>query len=186
MAMNRKLVAVVNIVHVLSLALWGGSTMFFSFVVAPRVFGFLHERLPVAPPAGVQGLTLEVGRRLAGDTVGVIFPTYFGTQIVAGCLAVATGVMLIRSGKQRAKLRTTVAALALLIVTVHAFTVYPRSIQVLESHYRFQEQGKDAEATELRKQFGMWHGLSQTLNLLVILLVLISLISLGVPDTQPD
>jgi hypothetical protein len=178
--MGRKVVVVGRIVHVLSLALWGGSTVFFSFVVAPRIFGLLRDRLPLSPPAGVEGLTPEIGRRLAGDTVGAIFPAYFATQIVAGCLAVATGIILARNGDRMAKVRSAVAALALLLVTAHAFTVYPRSIRVLESHYQAYEQGRDREAGDLRKQFGIWHGISQTLNLSVILLVLTSLIILDV------
>jgi hypothetical protein len=170
---------IVNLGYVilwLSLALWLGSTVFFSFVVAPRVFGFLSERLPAAPPPETYGLTSEVGRRLAGDTVGAIFPSYFAIQVTAGLLALASGFYLARVSGTRNMVCNGLAALALIVVTVHALTAYPRSNRVLDSHYQAQERGDEATSAELRKQFGIWHGISQLLNLLVIVLVFFAVV----------
>jgi hypothetical protein len=176
--MQNRSVAIVKLVRLLSLALWGGGTVFFSFVAAPRIFGYLRDELPATPPPGLDGLTHEIGRRLAGETVGAIFPAYFASQIIVGSLAVGSGVMLGWLGDRLARFRSVLPALALALVVSHALTVYPRSVRVLDAHYRAQDRGDEREAIALRSQFGMWHGISQTLNLFVILFVFASLIVL--------
>jgi hypothetical protein len=162
-----------------SLALWGGATLFFSFFTAPRIFGHLRDQLPANPPAGVQGITPKIGRRLAGDVVGSIFPVYFGWQVVVGVLAAASGLMLASSRGRLERIRCGLAAAALAIVIVHVATVYPRSVQVLERSYHAQATGDSAQAEQLRETFGMWHGISQALNLLTIVLVLAAVVCAG-------
>src|SRR3990172_1093532 len=105
-----------RILHVVSLGMWGGGAFFFSFLTTPRIFDFLRDRLPDDPLPGVTGITTEVGRRLAGDVVGQIFPVYFAWQIGLGAVAVATGIILARSGSPLAKIRLALAAAALALV----------------------------------------------------------------------
>lgn len=59
-----------RVVYLLSLAVWVGSLVFFSFVAAPAVF----RALP---------------REAAGQAVAAIFPTYYALGWVAGGLALA-------------------------------------------------------------------------------------------------
>jgi hypothetical protein len=65
---------------------------------------------------------------------------------------------------------------ALSIVTLHALTVYPHSTRILDEHYQAADAGDAAEAASLRKTFGMWHGVSQMLNLVTILTVVVALV----------
>jgi hypothetical protein len=165
------MIRVTNVVHLLSLALWAGGALFFSYLTTPRIFAYLRDQLPADPPPGLQGLTDEMGRRLAGNTVGAIFPTYFVSQIIAGVLAVASGFVLAKAGQRLEKIRWGLAIAALAIVSLHAATVYPRSVRVLDAHYAAQAAGDEPKAISLRKTFGMWHGISQMLNLVTICLV---------------
>jgi hypothetical protein len=50
-------------------------------------------------------------------------------------------------------------------------SVYPISIRILDDHYSAVEQGNKVRGVELRKSFGAWHGVSQTLNLATVALV---------------
>jgi uncharacterized membrane protein len=176
---RQGIVALLKVAHLLSLGLWAGGAIFFSFVAAPRIFAYLRDELPSNPPPGTSGLTSEIGRRLAGDTVGAIFPAYFTLQIIAGCLALATATLLIQGGERLAKLRTTLVAVALVAVAAHAITIYPQSVRVLAAHYRAADAGDGSEAAALRQQFGTLHGISQTLDLLVILIVVACLVLLA-------
>jgi acyl-phosphate glycerol 3-phosphate acyltransferase len=95
-------------VHVLSLGLWFGTVVFFTFVVGLVLLG-TFDRLtqqttdrPVwlPAPAGFEKelespqfpkpLAKEQGRRLFGAAVGALFPWYFGIQTVCAVLALAT------------------------------------------------------------------------------------------------
>ena len=167
-------------VYLVSLALWCGGSVFFSYLAAPRIFSYLQDQLPSHPPPGVQGLTAAVGRRLAGDTVGAIFPTYFLSQIGLGALAVASGLRLAWGRRRLEKIHCGLAIAAFAFVSLHSVTVYPHSVRVLDQHYQAQEAGDEPKATELRKMFGMWHGISQSLNLATIVLVVAAVILAGI------
>jgi hypothetical protein len=177
---NSKPFKVLTIIQVLSISLWAGGTTFFTFVAAPRIFEVLAGQLPGNPPPGVVGITPEIGNRLAGDTVGAIFPAYFTLQIIAGCAACVCGVLLARGTQQRlAKIRVTMIAVALAVVTAHALTVYPQSVRVSQARHQAQDSGDESRAAALRREFGMLHGISQSLNLVVILIVITCLVLIG-------
>jgi hypothetical protein len=158
------------------LGLWAGGGLFFSFVAAPRIFAYLRDELPSEPPPEFRGLNSEIGLRLAGNTVGAIFPTYFASQIILGVLAVSSGFVLAKQGRRLGKVRCALAFAALAIVSIHAATVYPRSVRVRDSHYAAKAAGDEPKAIELRKTFGMWHGASQVLNIVTLLLVVAALV----------
>ncbi len=67
----------VRFLYLLALAVWVGEIVFFSFVVAPAVFGVLD------------------GPR-AGAVVSAIFPRYYALGATAGAVAVACAVVLAR------------------------------------------------------------------------------------------
>ncbi len=181
---NDGLLRINRAIHELSLALWGGGAVFFSYLTTPRIFGFLRDRLPQAPPPGVEGLTAEVGRRLAGDTVGAVFPTYFAAQIVVGLFAAGSGIWLAWHGNKFDKIRAGLVLAAFLIVTVHSLTVYPHSVQILDSHYEKIAAGDMATATALRQSFGAWHGVSQLLNLVTIVQVIVALVMVTASESR--
>lgn len=63
------MIVALRLVYLLALVVWVGEVIFFSFVVAPAVFGVL-------------------GPARAGDVVGVIFPRYYALGMIAAGLAV--------------------------------------------------------------------------------------------------
>jgi hypothetical protein len=183
--MKSRTIAVLNVAHLLGLSLWGGSAAFFSFLTTPRIFSYLRDHLPANPAPGLDGLSYEMGQRLAGDTVGAVFPSYFASQIIAGLVVAASGLFLAMHGRWLEKVRCGLAIAALAIVSLHAATVYPRSVRVLDSHYAAQAAGDEPKAVALRKTFGMWHGISQLLNLVTIVLVVAALVLAGVAIRDP-
>jgi uncharacterized membrane protein len=103
-------VSAVRVVYLFALAVWIGEVVFFSFVVAPRVFA-----------------TLEPAR--AGDVVGAIFPPYYALGLGAAGLAVLAGTALRARARHRRAWSVAVAALALgLVATAWAgLGVHPRA-----------------------------------------------------------
>lgn len=83
--------------HLLALASWFGSALFFNFLAAPVIFRTFKEVVQTAPndrtanlPLLVNGSETEQAKLasgLAGAAVGPLFPIYFGLQSI--CVAVA-------------------------------------------------------------------------------------------------
>ena len=71
------MIGVVRFLYLLALGLWVGEIVFFSFVVAPAVFGVL-------------------GPARAGDVVGAIFPRYYMLGTAAAAAALGCAVLLAR------------------------------------------------------------------------------------------
>lgn len=174
-----------RVIHTVCLGLWAGGAVTFSFLAAPRIFSYLHGELPTNPPAGVSGISDEVGRELAGNVVARIFPWYFASQIACGVFATGAGIALARRGGRLDRVRAALVAAALLIVAAHAATVYPKSVVVLKEHYAARDRGDANAAQSLRASFGMWHGISQTLNVTTIALVVVALGLAGVMPPSP-
>ncbi|TMA79861.1 MAG: DUF4149 domain-containing protein, partial [Deltaproteobacteria bacterium] len=73
-ACSRRPVALAKTLFWLALAVWLGEIVFFSFVVAPSVFGVVPE--------------------VAGQVVGAIFPRYYALGAGAGVIALVAAVAL--------------------------------------------------------------------------------------------
>ena len=101
---------VVRFAYLLALGLWIGQVVFFSFVVAPTVFGLL-------------------GAARAGDVVGAIFPRYYALGVGAAATAVACAAVLARHAAAPGWWRAATVALALgLAATAWAGAVaHPRA-----------------------------------------------------------
>ena len=179
-------ISILKVVHLVSISLWAGGTFFFSFLTTPKIFGFLAEQLPANPPHGIQGITRDVGRMLAGDVVGLIFPSYFAYQLCLGMLAVLTGLLLLRKSLRIDKVRCGLVSLAFAVLTVHATTVYPHSVRLLDAHYDAQAAGEPDKAQSFRQSFRIWHGFSRVLDLVTILLVLVALSVAGLTLRDPS
>jgi acyl-phosphate glycerol 3-phosphate acyltransferase len=122
-----------KIVHVLTVGLWFGMAVFFSFPVALSLFGSFeaeaqkNERPTWFPlPAeyrqesGVEGFNLqkEQGTRAAGFAISPLFHHYFLWQGVCGFLALLTALGWTRAEPWRRVHRVRVVVLMLAVVTV--------------------------------------------------------------------
>ena len=132
---------VLRFCYLLALGVWIGQVIFFSFVVAPLVFGVL-------------------GPGRAGDVVGAIFPRYYAVGMGAAATAVATGVLLARRATVPGLWNGAVLVLALgLAATVVAGAVVHPRAQALRAtlHAAGQEPGSDPA-------FRRAHGIAVALN----------------------
>jgi hypothetical protein len=142
---------VLRFCYLLALGTWVGQVIFFSFVVAPTVFGVLGPR--------------------AGDVVGAIFPRYYTLGMVAAVTAVASGVLLARRASAPGLWAGAVAVLALgLAATVVAGTViHPRAQRLRASlHAAGEEPGTNPA-------FRRAHGMAVALNGTALLAGLVGL-----------
>lgn len=127
----------VNFIHLLSLVMWMGSIIFFSFFTAPAIFRMLD-------------------RQKAGEVVGAIFPKYYGIGYICSVLAAAT-LMLSSRGMEGPPL--------IFLTIMAACTFYAGLIinpQARNLKQQMQEQPENREALET--QFKSLHGWSVRLN----------------------
>lgn len=127
----------VNFIHLLSLVMWMGSIIFFSFFTAPAIFRLLD-------------------RQKAGEVVGAIFPKYYGIGYICSVLAAAT-LMLSPRGMEGPPL--------IFLTIMAACTFYAGLIinpQARNLKQQMQEQPDNCEALET--QFKSLHGWSVRLN----------------------
>ena len=135
-------------IYRLALALWVGGMSIFTFVVTPVIFR-------------------TQTRDSAGKIVGALFPVYFRF-----CLVVTATALVARaaSGKAFTGARqlagTALVVFCLAIVSYHAFVLGPRMATVRETVVTLEEAPKEDPA---RREFSRLHGVSMTLNLVVIL-----------------
>jgi hypothetical protein len=145
-------VSLVRFLYLLALGVWIGEVAFFSFVVAPSVFGVL-------PSSD------------AGRVVGAIFPRYYLLGAAVATLALACALVLRR---QAVLARAwTVAAVAIAIglgSTVYAgAVVHPHAQRVRAAAERRGEA--PASVAEFRRA----HGLAMILNSLALVTGLVGL-----------
>ena len=90
-----------RVVHLIALALWVGSVVFFSFIVAPGIFG-------------------AVPNQEAGRVIGTIFPRYYLLGSVAGVVVVVTAGALqwLGNGDWRLSLGLTTIMLGFALLAV--------------------------------------------------------------------
>jgi hypothetical protein len=145
-------VSVVRFLYLLALGVWIGEVVFFSFVVAPSVFGVL-------PSAD------------AGRVVGAIFPRYYLLGGAAGTIALVCALVL---GRQAAFARWWMAA-ALAIGVGLASTAYAGA--VVHPHAQRVRAAAEArgEAPASVDEFRRAHGLAMILNSIALLAGLVGL-----------
>ncbi len=142
------MVSLLRFIHLLSLIVWLGGMVFFSFIVAPSVF---------------QALPTET----AGDVVGVIFPKYWLIGYIFSLTTLATLIFL-------AYFERTFPAIRILILVVMAATTFYTGLVVgsnareIKSQIRVIEDGSDKAV--LKAKFRTYHQRSVTLNTVVIVL----------------
>ena len=140
----------VKYVHLLSIIIWIGSVIFFSFVATPSIFKTFD-------------------RKVAGDIVGAIFPKYFMLTEAAIFVALATLIFAgLKTGMTGAiKVGLVLLVSALLVASLSGFYVGPKAREVkMESRAATDE----TKIAELKKSFGKLHGISMALNIFNLLI----------------
>ena len=152
-----------RIIHVLSLGLWFGSGVFFTFAVAVLLFRTLesfgstpaNERPAWLPLSA--GFDKEAGTRLAGATIGPIFPVYFALQGACGLLALITAYGFTRYDPNRRVHRVRFWIITLAFLT--AVAGWPLEQRVRDLGLKRNDGDPTAKAS-----FGSWHAASLFLN----------------------
>jgi hypothetical protein len=131
-----------------ALVTWLGAITFFSFVVAPVVFG----ALPVTA---------------AGEVVGAMFPLYYGLGVVAGAVLICCSLALGFRAETRARW-FTIAGLAgaMFVMTLYAAV----SIQPRAAALRPALHAEGGAAAGVREEFDRLHGWAVGLNGCTLLL----------------
>jgi hypothetical protein len=165
-----------KVIHVLSMGLWFGSNVFFTFVVALVILKTWHsygqmtfnERPTWLPFGG--GFNEEAGTRVFGATVAPIFPFFFLIQGICGLFALITAL-----GFSRAEPNRRLHRVRFMIILVAALTViagWPLSQRL--DRLRTDRYGQDsAVAKQAKEDFGRLHTYSLFLNFGTIVLVTI-------------
>jgi hypothetical protein len=191
------MLALFRTLHVLALAVWLGSVVFFTVAGLLIFQAFQTETatdsrppwLPApgyrndAPGEGLPDAREEQGSRLAGVAVRAIFPVYFALQ--AGCAAVAllTALGLAwKRGGGRTTVQVVVCLLGLAAVLAGWWLEHQvselrlprneRTDAVLDTPAPTAEQVQQARAA--RARFGMWHGISLLVNFATLGLALLA------------
>lgn len=133
-------------VLLLSIVLWVGALVFFTFFVTPSIFKVLP-------------------RDLAGVLVGEIFPKYWAIGYVAGVLSIASLLAI------SFIVKAFPAARILLLAFMTAATFYSGMVIAPEAkaaYAQIRASGDPARTEELKKDFGSLHLQSYILNMAVI------------------
>jgi uncharacterized membrane protein len=140
-----------RIVHLLALGLWVGSVVFFSFIVAPTLFGTL-------------------GRETAGRAVSAIFPRYYAFGGICGAVTLLSGLLL---GATHAAWGRILVIEILLVAAMTGIVVYSGGVllpQAARARATLGEPPGTPEHDEARARFDALHRRSVLLNGTVLLL----------------
>ncbi len=154
------MIPALRFLHLLAIAVWVGSIVFFSFVTAPSIFGALP-------------------RDLAGRAVAVIFPRYYLLGGVCGAAAILTALLRGAAAGRlgRAPALEMILLLAMLGLTAYAgLGILPRAAAIREALPRLEGTPDYAAA---RTRFDALHARSVGANGAVLLLGLAALACLA-------
>ncbi len=131
-----------------ALAVWVGSVVFFSFVVAPALF----RTFPTAE---------------AGRAVGAIFPNYYLIGGVCGVVALVSALVLWLRGGGALWVSSAALVAPMLAATLYAGAVVePRAASLRQAIHASESE----RAESLRAEFGRWHRRAVQLNGAVLVL----------------
>jgi hypothetical protein len=132
--------------YCVALAVWLGQTVFFSFIVAPRLFGYL-------PP------------EQAGVAVGLIFPAYYMAGHACGAIALVAALALrrwSRPGGVRWLIAALVCAVALAASLYAGIAIQPRASSLRQALHTAET------APAVRQEFDRLHARAVQLNAVVL------------------
>ncbi|HMP15705.1 MAG TPA: DUF4149 domain-containing protein [Gemmatales bacterium] len=144
-----------KVILVISLGLWSGAVMFFSFFVALPV---ISEMKKLAQTSGnwLNLRTEQEGTRLAGEFLNVVFARYFPFQCICGLLALFCALWWWSLPGWIHKVRVLLIALALTGAICNLTILAPRVHELRTQRYDTDLQ----KATEAQKAFGTMHTIS--------------------------
>ena len=174
---------VVRVVHVLALAIWAGTAVFFNGCVALRIFAYFHA-LPQEAPPSLTGIDREVGSRMAGDLISTIFPTYFAVQLGCGLVAAATAWWLVADSQPLARSRAVLLTVTAVLVLIQIVGFYRPTSELRQQQYAALDAGDREQFETLRRRFFALHGPSLLLDCGTTLAVLVAVGMLG-PALKP-
>ena len=158
--------ALLRFIHLLSLGIWVGSVVFFSFVTAPTLFGALP-------------------RDLAGRAVSAIFPRYYALGGACGALALLTGLLL---GARQAAWGRLLAAELVLLLLMTGIVVYAGRV-VLPQAGRARLALPSLEGSpaydDAKARFDALHRRSVFLNGTVLILGVVSIALVALQKPRP-
>jgi len=140
-------------IHLLSIVVWIGSIVFFSFIGAPAIFRTLD-------------------RQAAGDVVGAIFPKYFMLWQVCSVLSILTllHVGFVTGFSSSVKVGLVILAL---MGGITAYSSLVNGPQAREVKTQIRTETDEVKKEELKKKFGRLHGISMVLNIATLILGLV-------------
>ena len=190
--------AMLQSLHVLAVALWFGSAVFFTLTglllfdsfkeVSRRPAEERPSWLPVPSayeqpspgPGFPDPLRLEQGSRVVGEAVSVILPVYYGLQLICGAVVMLTTVYLARFEGGGAHLWRIVLAFLAVFTTLGGSWLEGEVSRLREPRNRLTDEvltmtappaEKVEEARLARATFGTWHGYSLVQNFTTLFLV---------------
>lgn len=132
----------IHFIHLLSLVVWMGSIIFFSFFAAPAIFRVLE-------------------RQQAGEVVGAIFPKYYAVGYVCSVLAAATLIM----NPPEVATPPLIFLAVMAACTFYAGLVINPQARILKQQMKDQPENREA----IEPQFRSLHGWSVRLNVTVLI-----------------
>jgi hypothetical protein len=155
-------------ISLVNAAVWLGAGVFFTLGVGQAVFSDEMKRI--------------FGKYYVGIIAQHLIGQYFLFHIVCGCIALAHllfEVFYLRRSIRRWVFAAVIVPLCLGLLG--AFVFQPR----MRTLYQAMYLGPVEQRAAAQKQFGMMHGLSQTMNLASVILVVAYLWRLGNPPETP-
>lgn len=142
------LMTIASFFHLMSLIVWIGTIIFFSFFGAPSIFKILE-------------------REVAGDVVGDIFPKYWMIGYICSPIAVGTLLFLKKSGAGNTISRIILLSLMLITVYCSGLIVGTKAKSIKAEMRAIEDVAKKEE---MRKNFMKIHGISMAMNLSVLIM----------------
>mgnify|MGYP001599780651 FL=1 len=139
---------IVKFLHLMSLSIWVGSIVFFSFFAAPSIF----KKLP---------------RETAGDVVGDIFPKYRAIGYAGGAVTLLTLAIMMNSEKDSHYSRLVLLVL-MTVVSLYSGLVTGKRAAFIKAEMRGAVLAEKKET--LRLEFRKVHAISSILNMGVLAL----------------
>ena len=152
-----------HVLAVVNASVWFGAGLFLTVVVGPNFFS----------PA----VTDLVGRQNAGLIAQSVLAKYFVLQVVCSGVALALQLRSGTGGSALARRSRWGLAVVLVLVCVGGFWLQPKLVEL--NRQRYATTTSTEERSVLARQFGMWHGVSQMGNLLVLIGALAHLVILA-------
>lgn len=148
---RRNMITIIRFLHLLSLVVWIGGVIFFSFIAAPSIFNVLP-------------------RDKAGDVVGDIFPKYWMMGYVCSITALLTILILSFHGQSYPLVNISLLVLLCGLTFCSGMAVGTKAREVKARIRTIEDQ---AQKEILKLKFTSLHKRSTILNSIILILGLI-------------